>query len=300
MKEKLYEDMLSDLSVNLKTLQDKPEETADSTLKALWFATAGNPLSAQLSEKSKLPELTNEQVDSLKILIDRRLNNEPLAHITGRQQFMGIELLASSDALVPRKETEILGRTAIDFLSKLAETKDELTVVYVCTGAGNLAICYAIIVPAARVFASDMSEDAVKLAQNNVVYHKLEDRVETYVGDLLSPFDNEKFYNKVDLLSCNPPYISSAKVPGMSEEISLHEPSLAFDGGAFGIKIIQKLIKGAPKYLSSGGYLIFEIGLGQGKSLLKQLNSMNDFVNVDGVADENGDIRVIVAQKIIS
>ena len=300
MKEKLYEDMLSDLSVNLKTLQDKPEETADSTLKALWFAAAGNPLSAQLSEKSKLPELTNEQADSLKTLIDRRLNNEPLAHITGRQQFMGIELLASSDALVPRKETEILGRTAISFLNKLAKTKDELTVVDVCTGAGNLAISYAINELAARVFASDLSEDAVKLTQNNVVYHNLEDRIETYVGDLLSPFDNEKFYNKVDLLSCNPPYISSAKVPSMNEEISSHEPSLAFDGGAFGIKIIQKLIKGAPKYLSSGGYLIFEIGLGQGKSLLKQLNSMDDFINVDGVADENGDIRVIVAQKIIS
>ena len=300
MKEKLYEDMLSDLSVNLKTLQDKPEETADSTLKALWFAAAGNPLSAQLSEKSKLPELTNKQAESLKILIDRRLNNEPLAHITGRQQFMGIELLASSDALVPRKETEILGRTATSFLNKLAETKDELTVVDVCTGAGNLAISYAINEPTARVFASDLSEDAVKLAQNNVVYNSLEDRIETYVGDLLSPFDNEKFYNKVDLLSCNPPYISSAKVPNMNEEISSHEPSLAFDGGAFGIKIIQKLIKGAPKYLSSGGYLIFEIGLGQGKSLLKQLNSMDDFINVDGVADENGDIRVIVAQKIIS
>ena len=84
-------------------------------------------------------------------------------------------------------------------------------------------------------------EGAVALAKRNVEHHDLGLRVDIREGDLLSPFDSQEFHGRVDLLSCNPPYISSTKVDSMNVEISSHEPRLAFDGGPFGIKILYRL-----------------------------------------------------------
>ena len=293
--DELYNSLLDRFNTELKVLKDKPEETASSTLKALWHAASGQPRSAQASEQEELPELTAEQTEELLKFVERRFAGEPLAHLTGRQQFMGIELLAGPEALVPRKETELLGKTAIQYLNKISNERDSLTIIDVCTGAGNLAISYAINEPKAKVYAADLSSEAVSLARKNAEYHNLDSQVELTESDLLAAFDSQKFYNKVDLLSCNPPYISSSKVEIMEEEISSHEPSLAFDGGPFGIKILQRLIKEAPKYLREDGCLMFEVGLGQGKSIIQRIEKMKMYKDVLPVKDNDGDIRVIVA-----
>ena len=263
--------MLERFNTELKVLKDKPEETTPSTLNALWLAASGNPLSAQAAENVKLPDLNAEQTEDLLKLIERRFAGVPLAHLTGRQQFMGVELLAGPEALVPRKETELLAKTAIQYLNKVSSKRDTITVIDVCTGAGNLAISYAINEPKAKVYAADLSPEAISLAKRNAEYHNLESQVDFTESDLLAVYESPEFYNKVDLLTCNPPYISSGKVEVMDEEISSHEPSLAFDGGPFGIKILQRLMKEAPKYLRKGGCLMFELGLGQGELIIKRI-----------------------------
>src|SRR5207253_2547565 len=106
----------------------------------------------------------------LKALIERKREGAPLAHLTGRQEFLGLELLAGPDALIPRKETEILGRAAISVLNEKASSSASLTVVDVCTGSGNLALAYAHHEPKARVFAADLSEEAVELARRNAEF----------------------------------------------------------------------------------------------------------------------------------
>ena len=292
---KLYADLLERFNTELKVLKDKPEETASSTLKALWLTASGHPMSAQAAEGEKLLDLNAEQTEDLLKLIERRLSDEPLAHLTGRQQFMGIELLAGPEALVPRKETELLGKTAIQYLNKISNERDSLTVIDVCTGAGNLAISYAIHEPKAKVYAADLSPEAVSLAKRNAEYHNLESQVEFTESDLLNAYDSAAFYNKVDLLTCNPPYISSGKVEVMDDEISSHEPGMAFDGGPFGIKILQRLMKEAPKYLREGGCLMFELGLGQGELIIKRIEKMNLYKEVLAVKNDDGDIRVVVA-----
>ena len=100
----------------------------------------------------------------------------------------------------------------------------------------------------------------------------------------------------VDLLTCNPPYISSGKVDAMDEEIANYEPRLAFDGGPFGIKILQRLIKEAPRFIKPGGWLAFEIGLGQGPAWVQRLEKTNKFNDVCPVKDRAGDIRAVLAQ----
>ena len=293
--DELYTNLLERFNTELKVLKDKPEETSASTLKALWLTASGHPISAQAAESEKLPDLNAEQTEDLLKLIERRFAGEPLAHLTGRQQFMGIELLAGPEALVPRKETELLGKVAIQYLNKISNERDSLTVIDVCTGAGNLAISYAINEPKAKIYAADLSAEAVSLAKKNAEYHNLESQVEFTESDLLAAYESGEFFNKVDLLTCNPPYISSGKVEVMDEEISSHEPGLAFDGGPFGIKILQRLMKEAPKYLRAGGCLMFELGLGQGELIIKRIEKMNLYKEVLSVKNDDGDIRVVVA-----
>lgn len=293
---KLYGNLIDVLEEKLQILPDKPEETAESTLRALWYLAAGEKKSADASEGGELPVLDSSREEMLSSYISQRLDGVPLAHITGRQQFMGIEFLVGPDALVPRKETEMLGNAALKKARDCAEKNEQVNVVDLCTGVGNIAIALAKNVARARVFAADLSNDAVSAARKNIEYHDLNERVEARESDLLHAFDNEEFHGQVDVLTCNPPYISSSKVEAMDQEISNHEPRLAFDGGPFGIGIVEKLIREAPQYLKKGGWLVFEIGLGQGPAFQQRIKKSGSYSKIESVEDENGNTRVLMAR----
>ncbi len=291
----LFDDLLDKLSRKLVLLPDKPEETPESTLRALWMLAAGEPMSVAAAMNRELPDLDAGQQDVLHEAIERRLGGVPLAHISGRQSFMGMELLAGPQALIPRKETELLATSAIEILQQ-RDDETEVKIIDVCTGAGNVALAIAKAVQHARVYASDLSEEAVDLARMNTDMHELSDRVTLYAGDLLKPFRNLDLQGQVDMITCNPPYISSAKVPAMASEISEHEPEMAFNGGVFGINLMRRLIAEAPDFLCNGGHLVFEVGLGQGPAMRKQVEKFPDYARVNTVEDAQGETRVIVAQ----
>jgi release factor glutamine methyltransferase len=296
-KSELFDTICDDLKDKLHLLEDKPEETVETTLKALWLTASGAPASAEGALSLPLPDLTEVQVTKLHELIGLRLNNTPLAHITKRQNFMGIELLSDKRALIPRKETELLGRKALELSNMITRSKGKARIIDACCGSGNLGVTVAHYNPDCTVYATDISDEAVELANENISFLKLSQRVVAKQGDLLSVFETDEFYEKTDLIICNPPYILSSKVQKMDSEISSNEPSLAFDGGMLGIKIIQKLISEAPKFLVPEGWLIFEIGLGQGIFISQLCERTNLYKSVDTVSDEAGNIRVIIAQK---
>lgn len=296
MSNDLFEKKLSVLEEKISILPDKPEENPLNTLKALWLKSSGTAVSAVKAESCDLPELSDEQVILLDELIEKRINGTPLSHITGRQLFMGLEMLAGPEALIPRKETEILGITALEIANKISNK--ELIIIDVCTGAGNIASVLANALENSKVYAADLSENAVELAKKNAEFLGLSSKIEFYSGDLLDPLDQLELFNTTDLLTCNPPYISTSKVSSMPDEISSFEPDLAFDGGSFGINLIRRLITDAEKYLSSDGYLVFEVGLGQGDIIKKQVEKSTLYKNIYTVKDELDNPRVIVAQKL--
>ena len=295
--QELYDKVKTYFESDIHFLVDKPEETVDSTLKACWFAASGTPVSAEKAIKHPLPSLSEKQINILYDLIEQRLNNMPLAHITGRQSFMGIELLSDKRALIPRKETEILGRKALELSYQLTQKKQIVRVMDICCGAGNLGLALAHFNQNIIVCATDLSEEAVELTRDNISFLYLNERVQVEQGDLFSAFENQEYYKNTDLIICNPPYISSAKVTKMNPEISAHEPVLAFDGGMFGTKIIQKLIGEAPKFLTKAGWVIFEVGVGQGEFIMRLCESTNKYSQIESVSDDLGNIRVILAQK---
>jgi release factor glutamine methyltransferase len=285
---------LGQLTAGLTPLPCKPDETPDATLRALWHLASGHALSVPVAMATPLPSLTPDAAVRLNRLIEQRLDGVPLAHLTGVQRFMELDFLVGKEALIPRRETEILGYAALSGLRELTRERDSLRVLDVCTGSGNLAVAIAHYEPKARVFASDLSADAVSLAEKNAIRLGLEKRLEFRQGDLLAPFDTPDFHHSLDLLLCNPPYIPEAKVPAMASEISGHEPSLAFNGGPYGISILLRLIREAPRLLRKGGMLAFEVGLGQGSGIVRRLEK-GPFAAVRSIADEHGSVRAILA-----
>lgn len=294
MTHPLYESLLARLESDLAVLPDKPGETARNTLDCLWTLAAGQPLAISQVADAVIADLDQKAQALVTRLVEQRLGGTPLAHLTGRQDFMGLVLKSSEAALVPRRETEILGRAAIGKLQGLEV--EAPWVVDLCTGCGNLALAMAVSAHQARVWGSDLSEEAVALARVNAAFIGRPD-VSFLAGDLAAPFDNEDFLGQVDVLTCNPPYISSAKVVQLPEEIAGHEPHMAFDGGPFGIRIIQRLIQDAPRLLKPGGWLLFEVGLGQGEPMKQRLERNEAFDQIEVFVDDHGDVRALAARR---
>jgi release factor glutamine methyltransferase len=282
----------------LQTLHDKPEETSASALRALWHLASGERLSVQAAGERPLLPMTAAQSQRLAELVGERLGGTPLAHLTQRQRFMGLELLAGPQALIPRRETELLGHAAAQLLAEAALRGRGVLALDVCTGSGNLALGMAAHVPAARVLAADLSHDAVELARQNVLALGLQQRVDVREGDLLAPFDAAEFLGQIDVLTCNPPYISSPKIDTLPSEIAAHEPRLAFDGGPFGIRILQRLIREAPRFVRPGGWLAFEVGLGQGPAVSKRLTPAAGYAEVRALTDAQGEVRALLARAL--
>ncbi len=293
-----YEILLNRLTASWVPQPDKPEETPESTLKTLGFFAAGIPVSVQKASLENFPELDEKSYKRLEDLIDKRITGIPLAHITGRQQFLGMELLAGPEALIPRIETEILGRAALTIARSIADARGTVTVLDVCTGSGNIALGIASKESRSRVFGSDLSEEAIMLARKNARHLNLDNRIEFRQSDLFATFESDEFYKKFDLITCNPPYIPSAKIGSMAAEISRCEPRLAFDGGSLGITILTRLIRESPKFLRQNSYLYFEIGLGQGKAMEQRLKKEISYCNIESYVDAANQVRALSAQIV--
>jgi HemK-like putative methylase len=201
----------------------------------------------------------------------------------GRIQFMGLELRVSPGVLVPRKETELLAKSAISRLQEGMRAAD------VCCGSGNLA-CAMAAHTKAEVFASDLTDECVALARSNVAALNL--NVKVFQGDLLQPLAE---FAPFDLIVCNPPYISTGK---LAERADLaDEPREAFDGGPYGLSIHQRVIKDALPLLKEKGHLLFEFGVGQARQLELLFKRARGYDSVTMISDDSGEPRVAVAMR---
>jgi release factor glutamine methyltransferase len=285
----LYRTLHGRLAGALQALPDKPEETPEATLRALWFAATGQPRSVAAAGQGELRPLDGDTARALERLVERRLAGEPLAYLTGRCHFMGLEMLSGPGALIPRAATEILAQACIDLLQPPARVVD------VCTGSGNFAFAIASRFPDADVHCADISAEALALAARNRDHLGLP-RVALHRGDLLAPF-GEEFDGTVDLVVCSPPYILSDQVERMAPEIAAHEPRLAFDGGPLGVTVLLRLLEESPRLLRTGGWLAFEAGRSLGPAMARRLDRDRHYDRVRTLTDDRGDVRAILARR---
>jgi release factor glutamine methyltransferase len=296
--DKLFSEYIDIIGDQLDILPDKSEENTHNTLSALWHTAAGNQVSPIKAERLKLPKLSSSQTSVLAELVQCRLSGVPLAHLTERQNFMGLDYILNRGLYIPRKETELLAGVTIDLLLKDYANKEKVIVIDLCTGIGTIALAIAHYCKNSVVFGSDIYKPAIEAANINAKHFGLEKLANFYHADMFDPFEFLTLKNKTDIIVSAPPYISTIKVGQMAKEIANHEPTEAFDAGPFGLSIFNKLISTAPEYLCDKGYLIFECGLGQGEFLSKKISSNKYYNEVTEIRDELGNIRVLKARMI--
>ncbi len=201
--------------------------------------------------------LAEDQQNSLRELVRRRGQREPLQHILGSACFCGLDLTVNRDVLVPRPETEILAELGWQFLKTIAAPPLALDF---GTGSGCIAIALATQCPAARVSALDVSPAALALARQNAAKHAVDSRIEFFTGDGFAALPAD---TRFDLIISNPPYIPAAEIATLDPEVRDHDPRLALDGGADGLDFYRRLAREAVAFLRPGGRIMLEFGDGQ-------------------------------------
>ncbi|HUJ25668.1 MAG TPA: HemK/PrmC family methyltransferase [Myxococcales bacterium] len=213
------------------------------------------------------------------------------AYRAGRTTFMGVSLLLAPGVLVPRAETELLGEAMVELLRDLPAPR----MIDLCCGAGNLACGIATRVPLLQVWACDLTAPAVELARRNVEALGLSGRVQVLQGDMFAPLAGLE--GTFDAIVCNPPYISSGKLAKDRASLLALEPREAFDGGPYGVSIVQRLVRDAPRFLHDGGALGVEVGLAQAPQVQLIIARSGAFAAAETRADPAGNARVVVARK---
>lgn len=193
--------------------------------------------------------------------VERRLRREPLAYITGRRWFYGLEFVVTPAVLIPRPETELLVELALAWLQR---RRMAATLADVGTGSGAVAVALACHTPSTvRILATDISAAALAVAQTNARRHGVADRIAWFQGDLLAPLPTP-----VDLILANLPYVGLAERDRLMPEVRDFEPPEALFAGEDGLSLIGRLLAQAPGRLRPGGGLFLEIGYGQGEAIL--------------------------------
>lgn len=199
--------------------------------------------------------LSNEERAMFSGYLQRRSDREPMQYITGRQEFYGLEMNVTSDVLIPRPETEMVVTAAVELL----RGRGEPSFAEVGVGSGCITVAILVNAPKAQALGSDISEATIEVASANAERHGVRDRLEMIRSDIFAAFPARRF----DLIVSNPPYVPAAEIAGLQPEVRTFEPLSALTDGGDGLSIIERIIRGAPKYLSPGGGLMLEIGFGQ-------------------------------------
>jgi release factor glutamine methyltransferase len=257
------------------------------------------------SDRTWLYSHAEEQVSSAHTerffaLIARRANREPTQHLTGKQEFWGLEFEVTPDVLIPRPETEHVIEVALDRLAvrelragrKQTLTGEGLQIGDIGTGSGCIAIVLAKELPGATIYATDISSTALAVAQRNAKRHNLVETVRFLEGNLL-----EGIPPLLDLIVSNPPYVGRREAETLMREVRDHEPEIALYGGEEGYEFYADLITQAATHLKPTGLLVLELGHNSLPAVQPLLEAPT-WTNVAVTNDLAGIPRVIAAELL--
>lgn len=220
-------------------------------------------------------------------LLKQRGQGHPLAYLQKTREFMGLDFYVDENVLIPRPESELLVEKALAICEVRFEGA-KAQILDLCTGSGALAIAIAYFWPQAIVTATDISMQALKIAQQNAITHC--QNIQFRQGDLFSPVRGQKF----DLIISNPPYVSEKEYKGCSMEVH-HEPSLALLGGEDGLDFYRRIADEISELLNPKGVILLEIGCSQGFAVGELFGRKNYQVEI--FKDYAGHDRIVKAEK---
>lgn len=288
---KTLEDLLREGTVLLHTAEIE-EARLDAWLlleyvtgknRAYYYAHSDEP--ADCAEEEKYLELCR-----------RRAAHVPLQHLTHSAWFMGHEFYVDRRVLVPRQDTETLAEKAVEILRE----KTEPEILDMCTGFGCILLSILAEYPNARGVGADISREALEVARKNAERMSLEERTAFIESDLFSgdyfQKNSGKKRQEYDMLISNPPYIPTAEIQNLMDEVRLYDPVSALDGKEDGLYFYRRITKEASGFLKNGGWLLYEIGCDQGEAVSKFLQKAG-FRGVRVCQDLAGLDRVVLGQK---
>jgi release factor glutamine methyltransferase len=234
--------------------------------------------------------------ERFRALVERRAGHEPLQHLLGFEDFRGLRLRVTPDALIPRPETEGLVEWALELLGEPQPKarRADMVVVDVGTGSGAIACALASARPDIQVLALDTSPGALAVAADNVRALGLDGRVRLLAGDLLEPLGTAP--GRFDMVVANLPYLPSALIPSLPREVRDFEPRAALDGGPDGLRALRRLVTAAPAALRPGGWLVLEIGEDQAGALASLMGA-EGFVDIAARRDLRGAERYVAGRS---
>lgn len=232
------------------------------------------------------PSLSGAQREKLEEMLMRRTGREPLQYIIGHVDFYGLRIEVGPGVLIPRPESEFVVQEA---LRRLAQ-KPSPRVLDLCTGSGCLALAIAEKLAGARIYGTDLSEEALRYAEKNARLNGIAN-VTFLKGPLFEPVRDVRF----DAVVSNPPYVKSADIEGLEPEIRLWEPLNALDGGRDGLDFFREILPASPRYLEPGGLVILEMGEGQAREV-EGIARASGLEPVSVIKDLAGIERVMVLQ----
>lgn len=242
-------------------------------------------------------KILSEQEKQYREFIETRASHIPLQHITGVQEFMGLEFIVNEHVLVPRQDTEVLVESVLEVLEPGMKVLD------MCTGSGCILISLMKLYGTSQAETTgevtedekmlcgvgvDISEEALKVAKANG--EKIGVKADFIQSDLF-----EKVSGKYDVIVSNPPYIRTVVIEELKEEVKCHDPFIALDGKEDGLYFYRKIVEKSLEYLSDGGRLLFEIGHDQGEEV-KKLMEQAGFTGVTVKKDLAGLDRVVLGK----
>ena len=240
-------------------------------------------------------ELNISNINKYKEDIQKLANGTPIQYIINKQEFMGLEFYVDKNVLIPQPDTEILVEEVIN-ICKEQNANKKIKILDLCTGSGAIGISIANNIKNCEMTLSDISYDALEIAQrNSVIVETIGDSQKSNIKTIQSDLF-EKIEEKFDIIVSNPPYIETKTIQTLDKEVQM-EPKLALDGGEDGLDLYRRIIKEAYKYLNNNGTLALEIGYNQEDKVINLIKASNMYKGIYSKKDLSNNDRIVVCKK---
>lgn len=231
--------------------------------------------------------ISDKEAESFFAFMERRLQGEPLQYILGHQFFYGYDFYVDHRVLIPRFETEEL----VEKVIKVIDNNNYTKVMDLCCGSGCIGLTLLLECKEIKVTLVDISIDALAVAQHNAEALEVRNRSTFVLSDLYEAVKMDLY----DVIVSNPPYIETAVIDTLEEEVKIKEPDLALDGGSDGLEFYRRIISDSRVMLKKGGFLFLEIGYNQMAAVQSMMNELG-YSKVQGYKDLSGQDRMIVGR----
>jgi release factor glutamine methyltransferase len=235
--------------------------------------------------------LTENELQEFRRCIERRRSGEPVAYIVGKKEFWSLPFEVNKHVLVPRPETEILVEEVLTVCSGMKT--GNLRILEIGTGCGAISVSLAHELKNAQIIATDISQEAIKVASRNAQINDVANQISFLWGNLFEPVSG-----KFDIIVSNPPYISKEEYDRLPTGVRDFEPESALLAGADGTAFHREIIKAGGIHLKPGGWSFMEIGAGQKEMVEYMLNESNLYDNIAFRDDYAGIERVAIARRV--